>query len=264
MLSLIEWPRATHGPVVRSRWDQTDMRALLTCLFLAIACPAFADMTAVYEAHPNGFKMTVEMAANGDVRGDIAGKPGVYVLTRSGQGYFVITTPGGVLVDRVEDEGAAVQIVAEKRLAPAYLTMMKELGRNMSAMGPLLVKGDDIVVQGRKGTPYYFGGVKRPGMPPVMVVSYDAELASLGLAMARQMALSDMLQPFATHNPLTQQAATIMKMGAPIEFAGAELTTITHDPIPPSRFELPAAPEGREAIVKRIDAAASDQRVSAF
>ena len=60
------------------------MRGLVICLLFSLAGPALADTTAVYERVPSNFKMTVEIATNGDVRGDIGGKPGAYFLTRNG------------------------------------------------------------------------------------------------------------------------------------------------------------------------------------
>jgi hypothetical protein len=49
-------------------------------------------------------------------------------------------------------------------------------------------------------------------------------------------------------SPFNLELETIMRSGAPIEFAGAELTMVSHEPIPPARFELPAAVESREDI----------------
>jgi len=239
------------------------MRGLLTGLFLALAGPAFADTTAVFERPAANFKMTVEIASNGDLRGDVAGKPGTYILTINGEGYVVIATPKGVVVDRVEDIGAALKVVAEKRL-PGYSAMMKDLGPDVAGSGIPFVKGDEVTIQGRKGTPYYFSGPQSPGIPPLLVISNDPDLAPIGVAMAGQLAMSEHLQLFASHNPFNLSLKAIMKTGAPIEFAGAELTTVSHDPIPPSRFELPAAPESRDDIIKRIDATATSQSVRAF
>lgn len=240
------------------------MRIWLICFFLGLAGPAFAQTTAVYEVPGPRFRMTIEIAPNGDVRGDISGKPGVYFLNRGGQGYFVIETPNGVVVERVEDEVAAIKIVAEKRLGPSFLEMMASVGQDMEGEGPLLTRGDDVVVQGRKGTPYYFPGPRRPDMPPVVVISSDPDLAPLGVAMAGQFDMSDRLQFFSGPNPLSTEMTAIMRTGAPIAFAGAELTMVSHEPIPASRFELPAAPSSLEAIIKRIDATATDTRVVAF
>lgn len=240
------------------------MRIGLICIFFGLAGPAFAQTTAVYEAPGVGFRMTIEVAANGDVRGDIAGKPGVYVLTRGGQGYIVIQTADGVVVERVEDEAAALKVVAEKRLGPSFRAMMESIGPDLAREGPLLTKGDDIVVQGRKGTPYYFPGPRRPDMPPVVVMSSDPDLAPLGVAIAGQFDLSGRLQIFSGPNPLSSELDVIMKTGAPIAIAGAELTTVSYEPIPASRFELPAAPSSLEAIIKRIDATATDTSVVAF
>lgn len=239
------------------------MRGLLICIFLCFAGPALADTTAVYEAPAANFRMTIQIAANGDMRGDIAGQPGVYFLTLSGQGYFVIQTSSGVVVDRVEDEVAALKIVAEKRLNASFKAMM-EAAADPELANLKLTKGDEIVVQGRKGTPYYFPGPLSPASRPVVVTSSDPELAPIGIAMARQSAMLNSLQFMGPPSGLSLELDAIMKGGAPIALAGAELTTVSYEPIPPSRFELPAAPESLEDIVKRIDATATDQRVSAF
>jgi len=240
------------------------MRNLLICFFFALAAPAFADTTAIYQTPTKTFVMTVEIASNGDLRSDVAGKPGTYALTRNGEGYMVISTAQGVVVDRVEDLGAALKIVAEKRLSPSLLAMMKTVGPNLAKMHLRLVKGDDVTIQGRKGTPYYFRGPPPPGFPPAIIICSDPELAPIGVAMARQIAMSDSFQMFEPGNPFSLAVKATLKTGAPLEFAGAELTMVSHDPISLSRFELPAAPESREAIIKRIDAAATSQRVTAF
>ena len=82
--------------------------------------------------------------------------------------------------------------------------------------------------------------------------------------MAHQFAMSDNIQLAAAANPFNLEVETIIRAGAPIEFAGTELTTVSHDAIPPSRFELPAAAESRDDIIRRIDATATDQWVTAF
>ena len=235
------------------------MRGLLICLFVALAAPAFADTTADYAAPSGAITMTIEIAANGDLRGNIRGRSGDYLLMRNGQGYFVVSTPNGLFVDRVEDQVAALKIVAERH--PVFLARMKAVG---VPAGHFLGKGDDIVVQGRKGTPYYFGGRPRFGLPPILVISSDAELAPLGVAMERLNVMFDSLQSFAGGDPVNLEMETIMKSGAPVAVTGAELTRISHDPIPSSRFELPAAPESRDDIIKRIDATATSQSVRAF
>jgi hypothetical protein len=240
------------------------MRSLLTCLVFMIATPAFADMTAVYETPAKNFRMTVEIAANGDLRGDVVGKPGTYSLTRGGKGYVVIATPNGVVVDSLDDLSAALKMVMKKRLNPSMLALMESVGPDLADARLTLTKGDDIIVQGRKGTPYYFPGPRSPGVPPVMVISSDPELMPLSAAMAHQMVLSDSLQPTGLNNPFALDVETVMKTGAPVVFGGAELTTVSHDAIPAARFELPSSPERLEDVVKRIDATATDQRVTAF
>jgi len=203
------------------------MRGLLIGVILIFAPPAFADTTAIYQTPTKTFMLTVEIASNGDLRSDLAGKPGTYALTRKGEGYMVISTAQGVVVDRVEDLGAALKIVAEKRLSPSLLAMMKTIGPNLAKAHLQLVKGGDLTIQGRTGTPYYFQGPPPPGFPPAIVISSDPELAPIGVAMARQIAMSDSFQLFEPGNPFSLAVEATLKTGAPLEFAGAELTTIS-------------------------------------
>jgi hypothetical protein len=56
----------------------------------------------------------------------------------------------------------------------------------------------------------------------------------------------------------------VLKEGAPLRYAGAELTSVDDDPIPASRFDLPSPPESRAQIRKRIEATATPNSVVGF
>jgi hypothetical protein len=253
------------------------MRGLLAWLFFAIASPAFADTTAVYASPAGSFKLTIEIAANGDVRSDIAGKPGMYLLILTGKGFIITSTSEGPVVDRVEDVKPALEVFFEKRGPPDFKARTKRMESSADTAMPLtLVKGDDVIVQGRKGTPYYTA-LRGPGAPdhisgkpppnvspPVIVVSNDPELAPLGIAMARQFQLTNSMAPWSFAGPLIQRIDDLLKTGAPLDIYDGELIAISHAPIPPSRFDLPAAPESREDLIKRLDATATDHPVTPF
>jgi len=245
------------------------MRALLACLLAAFAGPAFADMTAVYEGPAPNSKTMVETAANGDFRADLWGNPGAYILSLGGKSYLIMTTSKGVVVDGAEDLGAAFAIVAERRWSADAKATIKKTAEALTSMP--LSKGDDLLVRGRKGTPYYLAATRPPniphefpGVPPLIVISSDPDLAAIGKAVAREAAISDgLIGSFAEPRAFVQVEA-ILQSGAPIAFFGAELTTVSRDPISPSRFALPAPPESREDIIKRIDATATSGSIKAF
>ena len=44
----------------------------------------------------------------------------------------------------------------------------------------------------------------------------------------------------------------VLKTGAPIVFTGAELQTVSYDPIPASHFDLPAKPASLDEVRKQM------------
>jgi len=254
------------------------MRGLLICLFAMAATPALADTTAVYVSPAGNVTSTIEIATNGDFRSDIAGEPSAYLLSLSGHGFMITPTPKGPVVDRIEDVKPALVALFEKRGPPDFEARTKKMESGADTGMPMtLVPGDDIIVQGRKGTPYYTarrspetpdhisGNPPPNGSPPVIVISKDPELAQLGIAMARQFQLMNSTAPWSVVGPfIIRRAEDILKTGAPLDIYDSELTTVSHDPIPPSRFKLPAEPESREDLIKRLDAPGADHSVSPF
>ena len=240
------------------------MRLLAFCLLAFFARPALADITATYEK-PDKSSMTVELADNGDLRATGFNKPGAYLLVRNGQCYAVIPTAAGSVVDRCEDLMPAVMAVAEER-APGYQKSMTEVaGRMKSATGTFLVKGEEVTIRGRTGVAWN----TRPmaawaaRLPPFIVISQDPGLAQLGRAQALQAEMAARTTPMAD-NLFSRQITDLLKSGAAISYAGAELTTVSHDPIPPSRFEPPGPPEALADIVKRLRANSTGLNIQAF
>jgi hypothetical protein len=242
------------------------MRLLAFCLLAMCAQPALADITATYEKPDKSFSMTVELADNGDLRGSVTAKPGSYFLVRNGQCYGVIKTPAGLVVDRCEDLMTAVVTVAEER-TPGYQKLMKDSAQVKLPDQPYFAKGEEVTIRGRTGLAWYPAmpaGAPRPS--PVLVISQDPDLAPLGTAMVRQVEMSERMQPFAaaSDNPFSRQFKDLLKSGAAIYFADAELTTVSHDAIPPSRFELPGPVESLAEVVKRVRANNTGTYIQAF
>jgi hypothetical protein len=239
------------------------MRWMLVCLTLLVAGPACADMTAVYENPAKSFHMKIELAANGDLRGEVAAKPGVYFLKVQGRCYFVVPSPTGLVVDRCEDTMAAVMAVANER-TPGLAKLTEQAGKFKFDDKPFLTKGDEVTVQGRRGTAYYFALSPGEKSQPVLVISSDPDLAPLGAAMVTQSEMTASMSPTPMKNPLADEMTTILKTGAPVAIAGAELTTVSRDQIDRARFALPGPVESRDAIIKRLRSTTTGAYVQAF
>ncbi len=230
-----------------------------------IASPAFADTTAVYEARNGAFKMTIEIADNGDVRGDVNAKPGSYFVTRHGEGFAILPTPAGPVTDRLSDLTEATATLMSERL-PGFRENMRRFPHEKAAP-QFFVAGGVVSIHGRSGTTYFVktppGAVKQP---PWAVISHDSNLAPIGPALARQYEMSEQGQiaMIGFVPPQLAQMGEILKSGAPLAFAGAQLTSVNHEPIPRSRFELPGPPESRAAIEKRLRATNRGLSVKAF
>jgi hypothetical protein len=238
----------------------------IATLLVILAGPALADTTAVYEARNGAFKMTIEIAANGDVRGDVAAKPGSYFVTRNGEDFVVLATPQGVVVDRTADLAQVTAKVAIEK-TPELAKLGGTVSRDLSTTN-FFVAGPPVSINGRPGTPYYFRmGYGKVDLPPVAVISTDPALAPIGRMMARSFEMSEHMSSSmfgAAAPPFETELDQILTTGAPLAFAGAQLVSVDNAPIAPSRFELPAPPESPAAIEKRIRANATDHSVVGF
>lgn len=200
--------------------------------------PAFADLTANYVGLNNAITMKIEIASNGDVRGETS-NPNSYFITHEGHGYLIQASFNGPAVMRVEDV-SAVMAEQMKRLMPK---MPADAAKNFPAFD--LAKGSVVTIRGRPGVAYYMGtqASHAPTEKPTVVISTDPALAPLGAAMEHQfeMSMAAMGQMFGDANPFAGVLA-VLKLGAPLVFTGMELDSISYDPIPASRFSLPAEP----------------------
>lgn len=242
------------------------MRRLLCGLLIFFAEPAFADVTATYATPDKTSGTTIEFTANGDWRGSVADKPGAYYLSLKGQCYAVIPTPAGPVADRCGDWGEAVKAVMKER-TPEFLKFAEEMAARTPRQPsrPEFVKGEDITIRGRTGTAWYLAG--RDGAtrgPLVLVINHDPDLAQLGTAMVLQFELAEQMQYVKLDEPYQRQFKELLKTGAPIMFPGVELTTVSHDPIAPSRFELPGPVESLSDIAKRMRAKSGDSYMQEF
>src|SRR5580658_2600939 len=78
-------------------------------------CTASAETTAVYDS-PQGLRLTVECAANGDVRQSISSASDRgYWLIKDNVGYLVRSTPNGLVADSATDLAEATVEIAAMR-----------------------------------------------------------------------------------------------------------------------------------------------------
>ena len=220
-------------------------------LLAAWAAPASADTTAVYKS-PLGAEMTIEIAANGNLRGTM-GASGDYVLSLDGKDYFVLFTDKGPVVDRVDDVVAAMHGYMQKLIHDKKMPSFDD-GPDFPAFK--FVQGGQVTIQGRPGNAWYMQrGTGKPSGDPDTVISTDPDLAELGHAMARQFELSATMfgRAFGGKNPMAGMI-DVLRTGTPLQFGGMELDAVDHKPIAPERFVLPATPETPDQVRVRLEA----------
>ncbi len=223
----------------------TIRQAMFVLLAFLMPAPALADLTVTYGAPRAAFTMTIEIAANGDLRGDV-GRPGTYFITRAGHGYFITDSPSGPLVMRVEDM-ATVMAEQMGKLDPHFREEME------GAPALDLVEKGTVVINGRTGSAWYLklqDGQLSP--KPWVVISHDPELAPLGRAMAVQFDMSTAMMGGIMGTGPFKVMQDIFKTGAPISFADSEVKTVSNAPIPSGHFELPAQPAALDAVRKHM------------
>ncbi|HEY2710775.1 MAG TPA: hypothetical protein VGI95_22245 [Caulobacteraceae bacterium] len=229
------------------------MRSLLVAISLAMAAfPALADTTAVYEGFGD-FKLNIEIAANGDFRMPAGLKPDQYFLVHNGEGFIVLSTAHGAVVDRLSDYERAKAAVIDKQ-APGLRAMVQSEEPPAATPADALVEIGAVTVNGRAGTGYYVDQQSAADHgAPDYVISHDPALAPLSAAMRRQ---SDMIRQLGGGMSITSASDKaldkLLETGGPLAFGPFKLTSLSIQPIAASRFALPAPPETPAAIRARI------------
>lgn len=218
---------------------------VLVALAIAWGSPACADMTAQYVMGDGMPLMTIEIASSGDLRTSFS-DPASYFLTRQGRDYLVKTGPAGPIVMRSEDIATVMlEQAARETWRPP---------RNTNAEAPL-VAGAIVRIRGRPGIAYASDHDTQPDSP-IMVISDDPALAQLANAIRKQFtqSLTMMGSIFGDASP-SRGIAPLLSKGAPLSFLGMELDTVSCNPVPASRFALPAPPIPLDAVRRDFNAA---------
>lgn len=212
---------------------------ILLLILLALGSTAHADTTAVYGNAAAKFTMTVKIASDGDIRVEVPGRTYFFV---GGKDYFADRTNSGVVVMRLDD---MVKVMAEE-----VAQQSAKLGIPSFTPPPLtLVRKNMVSINKWSGDAYYMQAANGQMSPqPVTVISHDPSLAELGKAMERQYEKSEMMmgQVMQGHLPSTNMDQ-VLSSGAPISFAGAELQSVSFEPIP---RDSSSCPRSRRPLTK--------------
>jgi hypothetical protein len=204
------------------------LRFLLPLAAALLPAPALADVTARYSA--GGSTLTVEVAANGDSRFEMAGKTQVVLFHRDGADYLAIHT---------EAEGNRVA-----RLGDALTALIgpEPLGHSMHFVSNRL--GADSVL-GYSGTVFSFGPDDEP--PLEFLMSPDPRLAPVGNVFRNLLEQFFAVEGGKLFDPALVRpifaSGTPVRIGSPKDASGPalliELQSVSMDPIDPHRLELP-------------------------
>jgi hypothetical protein len=220
------------------------VRRIVFLAALAFATATQADTTAIYGNAAAKFSMTIKIASNGDIRGEVPGRTYYFV---GGKDYFADRTDTGIIVMRLDD---MARVMAEK-----FAELSGKMGiHSFSPPTIALVRKGTVSINKWSGDSYYMQSASGQVSPrPVAVISHDPSLAELGRAMERQYEKSEMMMAQAMKGRApTSNMDQVLSSGAPISFAGAELQSVSFDPIPKSDFVLPAQPVPIDQVRKRM------------
>lgn len=217
----------------------------IAALVLAGPGPAQGDLTAIYRSTAGGVprEMRVELAANGDMRGDLTVQ-GLYLIRKAGRTYLVTPRPDGPLVEDFNDLSAAMQ--DQMKGQPHLCEQLATIGTP-----PQIKPAGRVTIAGYEGEAYAMSG--RPGGGPDLVLSRDPALAPIRAAMAMEYRLTvTVIGACATSMPLFRRMQELLESGAPLAVGPMRLEKIDTGPIDPTRFALPARPATREQVRRRM------------
>ena len=225
-------------------------------LLVCVCCssPALADVAGRYETTDKNavfeMEMTVETDDAGDARLQMGGMSGYYLL-HDGVLYSVQNGSDGYTVLRVADL-LVVQQEVSKRLGWKQPKLPDDLVSHSLEFAPM---GEETV-RGREGNAY--GVISKANDHPVyasFVIGTDPKLAPLGRAMAfaDESEIKGMGSIGTMLGSMSAGMTKLLQSGAPLRILDNELTDVSFDPIPKSRFELPAEPMTIDELRKSLD-----------
>ena len=163
-------------------------KCALTGIAVAAACPAHADLSALYQTDFVSMSMTIEVDDAGDVRLQMSPGSPAYYLVKGDKGYIVQRSPTGPYAMEL-DTYLKIQTEALAGFADGMKDFENKSGgfpeTEFVSLGPAEVRG-------RAGTGYSMGfkSDKRAKSTEVadhamLVISQDPQLAPVGTALMR-------------------------------------------------------------------------------
>lgn len=190
-------------------------------------------------ALPGGQEMKIEIAHDGDLRGNQEGND-LQLFVIDDVNYFAINSDGGW---QVLDIRIAAELMDES---------VSQQFKDMIANTPVderpsmqFEAGEEVQIGQWKGIAYRPPGTPAK-FPAPFVISSDPELEMLRAAMLKQFQSSMAMNPLPMGDAF-DDVLQMLKEGAPLRFAGSELKSFERVDVEDSRFELPAAPLDKEA-----------------
>lgn len=207
------------------------MRNLLHLLLALLASllgasPAWADLRAVYSdpARSSREEIIVEISDSGAVR--VTSRDGSYLLILGDQAYTIFPGPGGPEVVTVEALGfRARDAIKSGRVSVAYAGGKRPMGYNY-------VAAEELAVGPRKGRAYRIDGI--PNGAPV-ILSEDAELRSLGQALARYFKAVNQMQA----EEIPDNLGELLPGKGVLGFWDNQLVSVEQVTIDPAHWTLP-------------------------
>lgn len=221
------------------------LKCAAACAALAGACPAHADVSALYDGGFGPLSMTVEADNAGDVRLQM-GVGASYYLFTGGKAYIVQRGPSGPYAAEL---GPYFRIQMEQMRG--FTEVLKALQEKGEVPTPKLVPLGPVEIHGRTGTGYSMDIASdqeteqvEAARYPMLVISEDPQLAPLGAAFvqfqrASGESISQIIPPFGMFADDTIKA---MGSGAPLRVGPFELSQVATTAIDPERFALPGDP----------------------
>jgi hypothetical protein len=226
----------------------------LAAILIAAAAPAEAGLRATY-AQPDGQRLVIDVADNGDARIGEVGKAEYGLLLADG--FYMVSNEGGAWqAARLSDVAAAIDQV----LPPIFRDIFTAgSARKPPAWFRIDAKGERTVA-GRSGKVYAVAGMNdgRAKETETFVMSDDPALKPIGRAMeqfmnAAMVPAAAMIGPAAAD--IVAETRAIFALGTPLDAGGRfTLTSIETVDVPAAATTLPTKPQTTAELVALMKA----------
>jgi hypothetical protein len=257
---------------------EVRMVRLLMLVALALAPAAAAAGTRAIFVDEHGFRQTFLIADNGDFDAEL--RMGQHLIVRDGRAFIVEERLTGPVVTPLDELEAAAREPRPARRPPPSAegdTALRDAVADLQALAgdideaeaarartpPVLVRRENIEVNGRVGRGYYYPGFDDLSREQLFVVmSEDPALAPIGAVFRRALAAEAVLRRLMGDSApppddIDPEQRRILAAGTPIQFYTTRLRDVEQAAIP--SITLPAEPETGAALRARLAAEAAER-----